>query len=81
MWSKWGIRRNNAIEIHSSNFDNITGGSLSFESSNKNRLDLPTKVRMVNVTADGINSDRNSFIEASTGSELEIIDSKFCNIF
>ena len=71
----------NPVVIQNSLFTNIIGGSINFESSNKMRLDLPTQVKFINLTANNLNGNYNSFISAYTGAKLEVINSLFTNIF
>ena len=71
----------NPISFQNIFFSNITGGSITIESANKQRLDLPTKVVFQNLTANLLNGVYYSFINVLTGGVLEIADSSFSNIF
>ena len=71
----------NSISFQNIFFSNITGGSITIESANKQRLDLPTKVVFKNLTANLLNGVFYSFINVLTGGVLEIADSSFANIF
>ena len=71
----------NPVVIQNSQFSNIFGGSINFESSNKVRLDLPTQVKFINLTVNSWNGNYNSFISAYTGAKLDIQNSLFTNIF
>ena len=71
----------NTMVIQNSVFQNIYGGSVTIESANKQRLDLPTKVWFQNLTANNLNEHLNSFIKVYLGAELNITDSVFSNIF
>ena len=71
----------NTMVIQNSVFQNIYGGSVTIESANKQRLDLPTKVWFQNLTANNLNKHLNSFIKVYLGADLIITDSVFSNIF
>ena len=69
------------ISFQNTLFSNITGGSITIESANKLRLDLPTKVVFQNLTANLLNGAYYSLINILTGGVLEIADSSFANVF
>ena len=71
----------NPVSFQNTLFSNITGGSITIESANKQRLDLPTKVVFQNLTANLLNGVYYSFINVLTGGVLEIADSSFANVF
>ena len=71
----------NPILFQNTLFSNITGGSITIESANKQRLDLPTKFVFQNLTANLLNGAYYSFINILTGGVLEIADSSFANVF
>ena len=71
----------NPVSFQNILFSNITGGSITILSANKQRLDLTTKVVFQNLTANLLNGVYYSFINVLTGGVLEIADSSFANIF
>ena len=70
----------NSFQLTDSSFSNITGGRIHIESYTADIGELTTKVLMVNIHADTINSEYGSFIILKTGADLTIVDSEFTNM-
>jgi hypothetical protein len=77
---KLGHQTKNQIEIYDSKFVDIKDGYLRFESENKQRTDLKTKVKLKNIVVNNMKENQDSFIQVNDGTELEITNITASNV-
>ena len=70
----------NQLIVQNSLFTNITAGIIYIESANKQKLDTPTKVKIINSTFSSINSQYGSLISMNKGGYLEVLSWTFSQI-
>ena len=69
------------LELTNSVFSDISSGSLQLNWFNQQSIDLPTKVRLNNVTVTNYDGNSNSFLHVIEGGNLQVDNSKFTGMY